>query len=96
MKKSDAAAQPRNWAIDVMELNTGVKIREDERHRLVEEGGLQGVPVAANSPFKCVPAGNGRFLKFSFDPATGTYSRSDVVDANQCRLVSAPPLCRQI
>jgi hypothetical protein len=84
IKKGDAAAQPRNWAIDVMELNTGVKMKEDERHRLVEEGGLQGVPLAANSPFRCALASDGRWLRFRLDPATGTNSRAEVVDASQC------------
>jgi hypothetical protein len=85
IKKGDAPAQPRNWAIDVMERNTNVTMTPEERKKLVEEGGLQGVAVLASSPFKCVPAANGRYLRLWFDPATGTYSRGELVDANQCQ-----------
>ncbi len=86
IKKGDAPAQPRNWAIDVMERNTNVTMTPEERKKLVEEGGLQGVAAVASGKFRCVPAANGRYLRFWFDPASGTYSGGgEVVDANQCQ-----------
>ena len=49
IKKGDAPAQPRNWAIDVMEKNTGVTMTPEERKKLAEEGGLQGAPISPSS-----------------------------------------------
>jgi hypothetical protein len=43
--KASGEAQPRNWAIDVMELNTGVKMNDEERKLLVDLGGLKAAPV---------------------------------------------------
>jgi hypothetical protein len=43
--KAAGEAQPRNWAIDVMEKNTDVKMLPEERKLLVDLGGLKTAPV---------------------------------------------------
>ena len=70
IKKVDGEAQPRNWAIDVMERNTGVKMSDEERRLLVDFGGLKG----ANKPSIIeVPTPGGSFLSCYYDEATATY-----------------------
>jgi hypothetical protein len=46
--KTAGEAQPRNWAIDVMEKNTGVKMIPEERKLLVDLGGLKTAPVSVS------------------------------------------------
>jgi hypothetical protein len=89
--KADAQAQPRNWPIDVMIHYSGISMNDDERKLLVELGGLKGVPVIAAAPatpnkFICVPSPSGRFLKYYYDSATGSYTGGpNVVDASGCQ-----------
>jgi hypothetical protein len=79
IKQEDGEAQPRNWAIDVMEKNTGVKMQDEERKLLVKLGGLKGAPTSAplgignKSSTIEVPTSNGNFLSCYYNETTGSY-----------------------